>query len=192
MKSDWKEKLPQHTPSDMTWAKISDELLFETFLNEKKRQLPQHQPANTTWDEIEQHLPTTSQKHFSIKLKWIAAASILLFISVLWFYDTSIENIQNSYSTASTSEKNEQIERVDINEIDRRCNQIKALCKRPEIKELREEIKNLDEENTSIEEQLKVFGEDVELMAAQQRIRQKKAELAKEIIELMNNNAIHS
>lgn len=192
MKSNWIEKLPQHTPPDDSWKHISDNLSFEDFLNEKKRQLPQHQPEDTTWSKIENRLPNFSEKRFRINTKWLAAASILLFISTLWLLKIPKEDTKVSYSSESKTVKPVKSGDSNINEINRRCNEIKVLCKRPEIKELREEIENLDKENAAIEEQMELFGSDADLLAAQQRIQLKKAELAKEIIELMNNHATHS
>lgn len=192
MKSNWIKKLPQHTPPDNSWELISDKLSFEEFLNEKKQELPLHQPEEVNWNNIAKRLPKTSQKQFSVRIQWmVAAASILLFITILWQIDTSNQKTV-SYTEETPSEKNIGTEQTDINEVNRRCNEIKILCKRPEIKELREEIENLDKENASIEEQMELFGTDADLMEAQQRIQLKKAELAKEIIELMNNHATHS
>jgi hypothetical protein len=62
-----------------------------------------------------------------------------------------------------------------------------VVCNTLEIKDLRSEIEALAGESEALREQTEVFGNDDAILKARQKIETQKAEMVKQLLELMNH-----
>lgn len=191
MNDKWTNKLPDYEPENSSWQRISDRMDIDEWVNVKAENLPFHQPANSTWQNIEIELNTSEKKPvFKITKRrnyWIAAASVLIFLTIGWWIISPKENVQISYSTELIKDVNTNVKSADLRVIDERCEELVAVCNRLEVKDLRKEIEALSDESATIEEQVKVFGDDPTLINAQRKIETKKAEMVQQLLAMMNH-----
>lgn len=188
MKDNWKNKLPTHSPEKETWQRIENELSFDEWM--AKQTLPTHEPKDLKWDGFGSGLKQENKAVFSItnaKKYWLVAASVLIISLLSWLVFSKNENRQVSYSTELQNTVKSNIESVDLKEIDKRCEEIKIVCNKLEIKDLRAEIEALSIESEALLEQVEVFGNDKAIINAQQKVEAQKAQMVKQLLELIDH-----
>jgi hypothetical protein len=191
MKDNWTNKLPEHSPKSEAWHKIKDELTFDEWLVQKKGDLPVHEIKELTWDSIQNQLePEPKESVFTAvyrKKYWLAAASVLVLLMIGWWSVSPEENVDISYSTEVAENTFTTVESTDLKAIDQRCEELIVVCNTLEVKDLRAEIEALANESEALQEQVEVFGDDATILRAQQKVETQKAEMMKQLLELMNH-----
>jgi hypothetical protein len=191
MKDNWTNKLPEHSPKNETWQQINDELFFDEWLDQKKGTLPVHKVKELSWDSIEKQLGPELKKPIFItvyrKKYWLAVASVLVLLTFGWWMVLPKENVEISYSTEVVKNNGITVKTTDLKAIDERCEELVVVCNTLEIKDLRSEIEALAGESEALREQTEVFGNDDAILKARQKIETQKAEMVKQLLELMNH-----
>ena len=191
MNDNWKNKLPQRSPKNVTWKQIEDELNFDEWIVQANKILPVHQVKNNAWDLIEKQLNSDVKKRVfapvSRQHHWLAAASVFVLLTLGWWVVSPAENIEITHSTEVVINNEVKIETTDLKEIDERCKELVVVCNTLEVKDLRAEIEALSEESEALLQQAEIFGNDVKILQAQQKIEAQKTEMVKRLIELMDH-----
>ncbi|MBO0932833.1 hypothetical protein [Fibrella aquatilis] len=203
------KKLPQHSPEADVWSRIDIQLTAEETLDRGLANLPQHEPRTDMWDALSAKLtpepapetvvmplPGRSQpRHIMFSRgQWAAAASVVLcLLGGYWFYQNghSAETITVAYSvetapvtvseTATDRSADEHLEAF----INQACEQQVVACKKPQVQDLRQQLADLDVRKIQIDKQLTVFGEDPDLVKAQIRIENERADVTKELVRIL-------
>jgi hypothetical protein len=168
--------------------------------------LPQHEPDPNLWSRIEANLSDTpvipigkSKPRRLSTWRWAAvAAGIGLVLVGYWSVrqgqSDSTERVTVAYSVeksiASTppamnvhAEANRRTEAF----IARQCLEQKPVCQKPEVHELRNQLVELKQEQTRIRKEMALFGADPALTAAQQRLENQRADVMKELVQLLQS-----
>ena len=69
--------------------------------------------------------------------------------------------------------------------INQACEQQAVACKRPEVQNLRQQLADLDQRKQQISRQLTVFSDDANLVRAQIRIENERADVTKELVRIL-------
>lgn len=209
-------QLPQHDPAPNLWARLAAELTADETLDRALTTLPAFEPKADLWDALESKLsvepteltphsqptPFTVSRHTGFgqrSVRWAAAASVLLsLLGGYWLYQRTLpaETVTVAYSVETTDapppaalsepasdQQADQDLEVFINQA---CEQRALACKKPEVQDLRQQLADLDQRKAQIDGQLRVFGEDPDLVKAQVRIENERADVAKELVKILN------
>ena len=190
------QKLPQHNPKADLWSLIDAELTADETLDKALTTLPQYEPHADMWEQISsaKQIPNV----FRRRMAWAAAASVLLcLLGGYWFYrqTNSAETVTVAYSVeiapATVSEPAANLPADNTADehleafINQACEQQAVTCKKPEVQNLRQQLTDLDARKTQIDKQLTVFGEDPDLVKAQIRIENERADVTKELVRIL-------
>lgn len=168
--------------------------------------LPQHEPDPNLWSRIEANLSETpvipigqgSTRRLGA-WRWLAGvAAVGLVLVGYWslhkLQSDSTERVTVAYSveqsvTATPSPTNEHAEVNRRTEafITRQCAEQKPVCQKPEVHELRSQLAELKQEQTRIRKEMALFGEDPALTAAQERLENQRADVMKELMQLLQS-----
>lgn len=197
------QKLPQHDPKVDLWSRIDAALTAEERLDQSLTRLPEHEPRATMWDGVAVQLeaepvnetvvrpmPGSTRPVFGRRMAWAVAASVALLMGGYWFYKPA-ETVTVAYSTemapANVPEPvpdNTADEHLEAF-INQACEQQVVACKKPEVQDLRQQLADLDSRKTQIDKQLTVFGDDPDLVKAQIRIENERADVTKELVRIL-------
>jgi hypothetical protein len=198
MRRDLDKILPEFEPKPNLWNQIEQALDFEDLLQEKIMQLPDYEPVIEMWANVLEAISTekeaTKTINFPIFIRWVAAASVLLIMGFVWYFYRPSEEIMITYSVEKQSilkpENNEHTSNIEANAeafIKQQCEEIEVACMKPEVKELRQELAQLNTNQKELEAQMEQFGNDPALVQAQIKIENQKAEITKELINILRS-----
>ena len=205
-------QLPQHDPAPDLWARLDADLSADETLDRALTTLPEFEPKADLWAAVNDRLnspePRSDELPFRIwrntgfgqrVIRGAAAASVLLgLLGGYWLYQRtgSSETVTVAYSVettdvlptdarpeSTTEQQADQDFEVFINQA---CEQQVLACKKPEVQNLRQQLAELDQRKAQIDGQLRVFGEDPDLVKAQVRIENERADVAKELVNILN------
>ena len=71
--------------------------------------------------------------------------------------------------------------------INRQCAEQQLVCQRPDVHELRNQLASLTAEQQRIEREQQIFGNDPDLIRAQVKVENQRAEITKELITLLRS-----
>ncbi|WP_420151385.1 hypothetical protein [Spirosoma sp.] len=199
--------LPEYEPRADLWARIEADLLRsaeapEKPLNRAVQSLPTHEPKADLWIAIERQLDKTVVRPLwsSSSQHWlgtsVAAAAVVVLVGIWWYLlrPADAETVRIEYATESvtTSEsdkltKTATVDKVDEAFIARQCAEQKRVCQRPEVHELRNQLVELATEKQRIEQERQVFGDDPDLLRAQVKVENQRAEIVKELITILRS-----
>lgn len=209
-------QLPQHDPAPSLWARLDAELTADETLDRALTTLPDFDPKADLWNALERELavesaesaqppvktPFTISRNTSFgqrSVRWAAAASVLLALLGgygLYQHTSSTETVTVAYSVETMDALptdimpepaiDQQAERDLETFINQACEQQVLACKKPEVQDLRQQLAELDQRKAQIDGQLRVFGEDPDLVKAQVRIENERADVAKELVKILN------
>lgn len=190
------KKLPQHDPKADLWSLIDAELTADETLDKALASLPQHEPRAAMWEQISsaKQMPSV----FGRRMAWAAAASVLLcLLGGYWFYRQtnpaetvtvaySVETVPTAMSepTANLPADNTADEHLEAF-INQACEQQVVACKKPDVQDLRQQLADLDQRKQQINKQLTVFSDDADLVRAQIRIENERADVTKELVRIL-------
>jgi hypothetical protein len=202
-------QLPTHEPHADAWAHIGVALTAEETLDRALTALPTREPRADLWEQLTSRLdetqPDTGQivavewgaapAQRRVGSRWLAAASVLLVGLVSgWLYLRNVpqETVTVAYSVEMTTDvpgpvtpDAEQAEQHLETYINQLCEQQVMACKKPEVQTLRHQLTDLDERKAQINKQLTVFGNDPQLVKAQVRIENERADVTKELVRIL-------
>lgn len=196
MSKNFNEILPEFEPKANLWSKIEQTLDFDDLLEAKVKDLPEFEPS-VEWNSILEEI-SVEQKPKIVKfpsfIRWGIAASITLILGFVWLsYKKSDEGII-SYSVEKQVEQKTEIQTNTVqaeNEaeefINQQCEEVEVVCMKPEVKELRAELAELNLNQRDLETQIEQFGNDPALMQAQIKIENQKAQITKELINILRS-----
>ncbi|WP_266363028.1 hypothetical protein [Tellurirhabdus rosea] len=204
------DQLPDFDPRPDLWNRIAGELDAEATIDRAMLQLPEFEPAAEAWEALESRLANVQMPPFGemtasdgqstekIRPLWNRVpkrASILAAATVAgllggWLYLTlePPETVTVTYSieVAKPVQPKSAAPPIDARQlIAERCQEVKTVCEKPEVKELRTELADLDNRQAQLKEQLAVFGNDPQLVEAQARLQSQREEVTKELVELL-------
>ena len=207
--------LPQHEPDAAAWNKIEAFLDFEDRLQQIVPELPEHEPSDFLWSRIEENLPAqtgqelplpiaeTAQKQTKVFSLYryaaaIAASVVLLLVGVYFFRNPELKNKAASVHIAYSEEVLTvpepaipaiadflEAEHEGLAFIEQHCTQLPETCQTPEFKELKTQLAELEKENEQLKRDLALYGEDPMLVQSQIKVENLKAQVTKELIQLI-------
>ncbi len=196
MSKDLNEILPEFEPKANLWSKIEQILDFDDLLEAKVKELPEFEPS-VEWSSVLEGISDGKKSKFikfPSSIRWGIAASVTLVFGFVWFfYQKSDEGII-SYSVekqvepkteiqASTTQAESEAEEF----ISQQCEEVEVVCMKPEVKELRAELAELNLNQRDLETQIEQFGNDPALVQAQIKIENQKAQITKELINILRS-----
>ncbi|GGD77752.1 hypothetical protein GCM10011514_47110 [Emticicia aquatilis] len=196
MPKDLNEILPEFEPKANLWSKIEQTLDFDDLLEAKIKDLPEFEPSiewNRVLEEIsvEKKLKTVKFPNF---IRWGIAASVLLALGSVWLFNKKSDEGVISYSVEKQVEiKSDLQANVSTSEseaeefINQQCEEVEVVCMKPEVKELRAELAELNLNQRDLETQIEQFGNDPALVQAQIKIENQKAQITKELINILRS-----
>lgn len=182
--------LPEFEPKTDLWSTLESELGDE--------------PAESARQAVATSFKVIRNTGFGQRsIRWAAAASVTLaLLGGYWFYQSNAlvklagETVTVAYSVETTdalptdvvgepatAQRADQDLEVFINQA---CEQQALACQKPQVQDLRQQLADLDQRKAQIEGQLRVFGEDPDLVKAQVRIENERADVAKELVNILN------
>lgn len=196
MSKDLNEILPEFEPKANLWSKIEQTLDFDDLFETKIKDLPEFEPTvkwNGILDEIstDKNLKTVKFPSF---IRWGIAASVTLMLGFAWFFNQKSDEGVISYSVEKQVEiKSDLQANVSTSEseaeefINQQCEEVEVVCMKPEVKELRAELAELNLNQRDLETQIEQFGNDPALVQAQIKIENQKAQITKELINILRS-----
>lgn len=196
MPKDLKEILPEFEPKANLWSQIEQTLDFDDLLEAKIKDLPEFEPL-VEWISILEEI-SVEQKPKIVKfpsfIRWGIAASITLILGCVWLFNKKSDEGVISYSVekqveikteiqASTAQAENEAEEF----INQQCEEVEVVCMKPEVKELRAELAELSLNQRDLETQIEQFGNDPALVQAQIKIENQKAQITKELINILRS-----
>lgn len=192
MPKDLNEILPEFEPKANLWSKIEQTLDFDDLLEAKIKDLPEFEPS-IEWNKISVEKKPKTVK-FPKFISWSIAASVLLALGFVWLFNKKSDEGVISYSVekqveiksdlqASTTQAESEAEEF----INQQCEEVEVVCMKPEVKELRAELAELNLNQRDLETQIEQFGNDPALVQAQIKIENQKAQVTKELINILRS-----
>ncbi|MFY7911450.1 MAG: hypothetical protein ACOVO2_17940 [Emticicia sp.] len=196
MPKDLNEILPEFEPKANLWTQIEQTLDFDDLLEAKIMDLPEFEPSiewNRVLEEISVEKKPKTVKFPSL-IRWGFAASVLLALGFVWLFNKKSDEGVISYSVEKQVEiKSDLQANVSTSEseaeefINQQCEEVEVVCMKPEVKELRAELAELNLNQRDLETQMKQFGNDPALVQAQIKIENQKAQITKELINILRS-----
>ena len=198
MRRDLDKILPEFEPKANLWNQIEHALDFEDLLQEKITQLPDYEPINEMWANVLERISAEKKAQkvvvFPVFIRWVAAASVLLILGFGWYAYRSSEKIIISYSVEKQNsikpENTQNTSNIEADAeafIEQQCAEVEVACMKPEVKELRQELAQLSTNQQELTAQMEQFGNDPALVQAQIKIENQKAEITKELINILRS-----
>lgn len=196
MPKDLNEILPEFEPKANLWSKIEQTLDFDDLLEAKIKDLPEFEPS-IEWNRILEEI-SVEKKPKTVKFPSFIhlgiAASVLLALGFVWLFNKKSDEGVISYSVekqveikldlqASTTQAENEAEEF----INQQCEEVEVVCMKPEVKELRAELAELNLNQRDLETQIEQFGNDPALVQAQIKIENQKAQITKELINILRS-----
>lgn len=198
-------QLPEYDPHPDLWARIEADLQAEELLNRRLPELPSYEPRSTLWETIEQELD--SEQTIAIRSRWIpqisrplraglvAAAVVVLVGAWLFLRLRTSDAVHLEYAVEQTysAPGQEPLSPASLADnraeefIARQCAEQQQICQRPDVHELRNQLVSLTAEQQRIEREQAVFGNDPDLIRAQVKVENQRAEVTKELITLLRS-----
>lgn len=190
------EILPEFEPKANLWSKIEQTLDFDDLLEAKTKDLPEFEPS-LEWNSILEEI-SVEQKPKIVKfpnfIRWSIAASVMLVLGFVWFFGQKSDEGVISYSVEKQVEiKSDLQANVSSSEgeaekfINQQCEEVEVVCMKPEVKELRAELAELNLNQRDLETQIEQFGNDPALVQAQIKIENQKAQITKDLINILRS-----
>lgn len=196
MPKDLNEILPEFEPKANLWSKIEQTLDFDDLLEAKIKALPEFEPS-IEWNRILEET-SVEKKPKTVKfpsfIRWGIAASVLLALGFVWLFNRKSDEGVISYSVEKQVEiksdlqaSTTQVESEAEEFINQQCEEVEVVCMKPEVKELRAELAELNLNQRELETQIEQFGNDPALVQAQIKIENQKAQITKELINILRS-----
>lgn len=196
MPKDLNEILPEFEPKANLWSKIEQILDFDDLLEAKVKDLPEFEPS-VEWNSILAEISVEKKPKivkFPSFIRWGIAASVTLILGFVWLFNKKSDEGVISYSVekqveikteiqASTAQAENEAEEF----INQQCEEVEVVCMKPEVKELRAELVELNLNQRDLETQIEQFGNDPALVQAQIKIENQKAQITKELINILRS-----
>jgi hypothetical protein len=196
MSKDLNEILPEFEPKANLWSKIEQTLDFDDLLEAKIKDLPEFEPS-VEWNSILEEISVKKKPKivkFLSFIRWGIAASVTLVLGFVWFFSQKSGEGVISYSVEKQVEiKSDLQANVSNSEgeaeefINQQCEEVEVVCMKPEVKELRAELVELNLNQRDLETQIEQFGNDPALVQAQIKIENQKAQVTKELINILRS-----
>ncbi|MFD2572444.1 hypothetical protein ACFSUS_17525 [Spirosoma soli] len=205
-------KLPEYDPHPDLWNRIEADLDADEHIGRVVGDLPQHEPKADLWTFIEAELnnlagnlkqgeePTIVRPLWSqpaVRRMWagVAAAAIVVLVATwLMLKPTATEQVRVEYAVETapidkqkTSAGSSTADQRAEDFIIRQCAEQQLACQRPEVHELRNQLTELNLEKARIEQELNTFGNDPNLVRAQVKVENQRADITKELITLLRS-----
>lgn len=188
----WKEavnQLEEVEPRFTAWEELSTRLAFEDQLTAQVNHLPEVEPKADLWRRIEPRLD-------AVKPLWprhwrtlAAAASVIFAVGVIiWGNRQTAQKVTIAYTTESAADWNSPVPEVkgpDKAEafIAESCQRKSSICTTPDFRDLKGELDKLNAQKIRIEREIKTFGVHPDLVQAQIKIENQRAEITKELVQ---------
>lgn len=188
----WKEavnQLEEVEPRFTAWEELSTRLAFEDQLTAQVNHLPEVEPKADVWRRIEPRLD-------AVKPLWprhwrtlAAAASVIFAVGLMiWWNQQATQKVTIAYSTESTAgwvSTVPEAKETDKAEafIAESCQRKSVICTTPDFRDLKGELDELNAQKNRIEREIKTFGEHPDLVRAQIKIENQRAEITKELVQ---------
>lgn len=196
MSNNLNEILPEFEPKANLWSQIEQTLDFDDLLEAKIKDLPEFEPS-IEWNRILEEI-SVEKKPKTVKfpkfISWNIAASVLLALGFVWLFNKKSDEGVISYSVEKQVEiKSDLQANVSTSEneaeefINQQCEEVEVVCMKPEVKELRAELAELNLNQRDLEMQIEQFGNDPALVQAQIKIENQKAQITKELINILRS-----
>ena len=205
--NDLLSQLPEYDPHPDLWARIEADLLADEQLSRRLPELPLHEPKATLWNAIEENLdnePAAKVRplwnNSSNQARWTrfaAAAVVVLTGSWLLLQPEVTDDVRIEYTVEQTDtvSRKEPMPPADESLADnraeefitRQCAEQQLICQRPDVHELRNQLASLTAEQQRIEREQQIFGNDPDLIRAQVKVENQRAEITKELITLLRS-----
>lgn len=196
MPKDLNEILPEFEPKANLWSKIEQTLDFDDLLEAKTKDLPEFEPS-VEWNSILEGISVEKKPKivkFPNFIRWGIAASITLILGFVWLSNKKSDEGVISYSVEKQVEIQSDLQaNVSTSEgeaeefINQQCEEVEVVCMKPEVKELRAELAELNLNQRDLETQIEQFGNDPALVQAQIKIENQKAQVTKELINILRS-----
>lgn len=196
MPKDLNEILPEFEPKANLWSKIEQTLDFDDLLESKVKDLPEFEPS-VEWSSVLEQISEVQKPKtltFPRFVRWGIAASIVLMLGFVWFFNQKSDEGVISYSVEKQVEPKTDIQPNISNAendaekfINQQCEEVEVVCMKPEVKELRAELAELNLNQRDLETQIEQFGNDPALVQAQIKIENQKAQITKELINILRS-----
>lgn len=196
MPKDLNEILPEFEPKANLWSKIEQTLDFDDLLEAKIKDLPEFEPS-LEWNSILEEISVEKKPKivkFPSFIRWKIAASVTLVLGFVWFFGQKSDEGVISYSVEKQVEiKSDLQANISSSEgdaekfINQQCEEVEVVCMKPEVKELRAELVELNLNQRDLETQIEQFGNDPALVQAQIKIENQKAQITKELINILRS-----
>lgn len=196
MSKNLNEILPEFEPKADLWSKIEQTLDFDDLLESQIKDLPEFEPS-VEWNRVLEEI-SVEKKPKMVKfpkfISWSMAASITLVMGFVWFFNQKSDEGVISYSVEKQVEIKSDLQASVGNSegeaeefINQQCEEVEVVCMKPEVKELRAELAELNLNQRDLETQIEQFGNDPALVQAQIKIENQKAQITKELINILRS-----
>jgi hypothetical protein len=196
MSKDLNEILPEFEPKANLWSQIEQTLDFDDLLEAKIKDLPEFEPS-LEWNSILEEISVEKKPKiikFPSFIRWSIAASVLLILGFVWVFNKKSDEGVISYSVEKQVEIQSDLQTNVSNSegdaekfINQQCEEVEVVCMKPEVKELRAELAELNLNQRDVETQIEQFGNDPALVQAQIKIENQKAQVTKELINILRS-----
>ncbi|NBB22771.1 hypothetical protein GVN20_25675 [Runella sp. CRIBMP] len=188
----WKEavsQLDEVEPRATAWEELSARLAFEDQLVEQVNSLLELEPNDDLWGRIEPQLDVVKPLWYQRWPSWAAAAAVIFTVGLgIWWNGQPTQKVTIAYSTELVADW--ESTDVEINQpreveafIAESCQRKSAICTTPDFRDLKGELQELNSQKARIEHEIKMFGEQPDLVKAQIKIENQRAEITKELVQ---------
>jgi hypothetical protein len=188
----WEEavnQLEEVEPRVTAWEELLARLAFEDQLTAQVNHLPEVEPKADVWNRIEPRLDAVKPL-WSRHWKTLAAAASVIFAVglIIWGNGQTAQKVTIAYSTESAVDWKSTIPAVRGPEnaevfIAESCQRKSTICTTPDFRDLKGELDELNAQKIRIEREIKTFGEHPDLVQAQIKIENQRAEITKELVQ---------
>ncbi|AXE20058.1 hypothetical protein DR864_21045 [Runella rosea] len=188
----WEEavsQLKEVEPRATAWEELSARLAFEDQLVEQVNNLLELEPNDDLWGRIEPQLDVVKPLWYQLWPSWVAAAAVVFAVGLgVWWNGQSTQKVTIAYSTElvadwkSTDVKISQSLEAEVFILEG-CQRKSAACTTPDFRDLKGELHELNSQKARIEHEIKMFGEQPDLVRAQIKIENQRAEITKELVQ---------
>ncbi|MCP9770197.1 hypothetical protein EGI22_20015 [Lacihabitans sp. LS3-19] len=168
--------LPEYEPSDKIWQNIEAKL-NEDALRQALKSLPEYEPKDELWQKVSSKL---NKSNFGY-VKWVAAASIIIFISVYFSQkNNEIKYTKQQIEPELLLSEND-LSEYGYEEIMKICNEDKIVCEKPEFKALETELEELNTASTELKEAIGKYNTEPELITQLAQIENQKSDIIRKM-----------
>jgi len=188
----WKEvvnQLEEVEPRATAWEELLARLAFEDQLMEQVNGLPNLAPNDDLWGRIEPQLDEVKPLWYQLWPSWVAAATVVFAVGLgVWWNGQSTQKVTIAYSTELMADWKSTEVKIDPFSsaeafIAESCQRKTAICTTPDFRDLKGELQELNAQKARIEHEIKMFGEQPDLVRAQIKIENQRAEITKELVQ---------